>query len=48
MQEFHSGTDTVVSSFIDSGAGLVPSTVRSSPGIKQVYNGEANNVGPVQ
>ena len=37
----------IVSSFIDSGAGLVPFIVRSSPGIKQVYNCKANDVGPV-
>jgi len=37
----------IVSSFIDSVAGLVPSMVRSSSGIKQVYNCEPNDVGPV-
>ena len=33
--------------FPDTGVGLVLSVVRSSPAIKQVYNCEANDVGPV-
>ena len=44
IPEFHC---TVVSLFSVSGAGLILSMVHSSPTIKQVYNCEANNVGPV-
>ena len=33
--------------FSDSGVGLILSMVRSSPAIKQVYNCEANDVGPI-
>ena len=39
--------ESVVSSFIDSGVGLVPSMVHFSPSIeqrKQVYNCKANDV----
>ena len=45
FQEFHSCT--VVSLFSDSGVGLVLSMVYYGPDIKQVYNCEANDVGPV-
>ena len=46
VQEFQY-CNSIVSSFIDSGVGLVLSMVSSSPAIKQVYNYEANDVGPV-
>ena len=36
-----------MSLFLDSGVGLVLFMVRSSPDTKQVYNCEANDVGPV-
>ena len=36
-----------MSVFSGSGVGLVLSMVRFSPDIKQVYNCEANDVGPV-
>ena len=37
----------LVSLFLDIGVGLVLPMVHSSPAIKQVYNCEANDVGPV-
>ena len=38
---------SIASLFSDSGLGLILSMVHSSPAIKQVYNCEANDLGPV-
>ena len=44
---FKNSSYIVVSIFSDSGMGLVLSMIRSSPDVKQIYNWEANDVGPV-